>query len=361
MKLLLISTDIDHVEPYQYVGAHLLRAELRVICAHDCINLEAFEEHQIPIKKIHFSGWRSKSNINDIRQSIDDFQPDIVHVLRKKALLNTIPAMSESKAKLVVYRGIVGNLSFFDPVSLLSFLNPRVDRIVCVADAIRRHFVSMGFGPVKLDPEKLLTIHKGHVVEKYANVPKADLSKYGVPAGHKVIGFCGSMRPRKGIHNLVQAFSVLDDKNTALLLVGDLNNDKVRDAIANSTRTNKIFTVSKVPQAEALSIAGSFDVATMPSTKREGLPRALIESMAQGVPAVVTNIGGSPELVEHGKSGFVVPPNDVSALRDALNKILDAETLQLMGSSAAQRIKQHFHVNDTIERNSNLYMQLLGR
>ncbi len=360
MKILLVTTDIDHIEPYQYLGAQQRGAEVKVVCADDCINLELFLENNIPVEKLYFSGWRSRDNINSIRKAINDFEPDIVHVLRKKALLNTIPALGDSDAKLVVYRGIVGNLSFFDPISLLSFLNPRVDTIVCVAEAIRQHFLGMGFGPMKLNPDKLVTIHKGHNVERYADVEKVDLGKYGVPAGHKVIGFCGSMRPRKGVDRLVQAFNQLSDPNTALLLVGDLNNDVVQKAIDNSPRRDKIITVAKVSQADALSIAGSIDVATMPSIKREGLPRALIESMAQGVPAVVTNIGGSPELVEHERSGFVVPPDDVAALHSALEKILDDDTLTSMGIAAAKRISKHFHVNTTIESNWNLYTRLVG-
>lgn len=360
MKILLVTTDIDHIEPYQYVGAKQRGADVRVLCADDAINLDVFYENDVPVETLHFQGWRSRSNINSIRKVIDNYRPDIVHVLRKKALLNTIPALRGSDAKLVVYRGIVGNLSFFDPVSLLSFLNPRVDTIVCVAEAIRQHFLKMGFGPLRLKPEKIVTIHKGHVVERYAKVAKIDLTQYGVPEGHKVIGFCGSMRPRKGIDRLISAFNGLTDSTTALLLVGDLNNDVVKKAIADSPRRDKIITVEKVPQAEALSIAGSIDVATMPSIKREGLPRALIESMAQGVPAVVTDVGGSPELVEHQRSGFVVPPDDVAALQSALERILDDQTLAAMGLAAAQRIEQHFHVNSTIESNWKLYSRLVG-
>ncbi len=356
---MLITTDIDHIEPYQYVGAQQKGAEVIVLCAENCINLELFAQNDIPVQKIAFKGKRNRGNIRSIREAIDQFQPDIVHVLRKQALLSTIPAMSNSKAKLIAYRGIVGNLSYFDPFSLLSFLHPRIDRIVCVAEAIRAHFLTMGFGPVRLPPEKVITIHKGHVTDRYNSVPGIDLQQYGVPADYQVIGFCGAMRPRKGIDVLVRAFSDMQRDKVALLLVGDLRDEKARQAIAASSKREFIFTTGKVDQQAALSINGAIDVATMPSIKREGLPRALIEAMGQGTPAVVTSVGGSPELVEHGSSGYVVAPGDVAAFTSALDKILDEKTCKNMGEMAKKRIQNHFDVRDTIERNWVLYEELL--
>lgn len=357
---MLVTTDIDHIEPYQYVGAKQRGAEVTVLCADNCINLELFAENDIPVQKIAFKGKRNKGNIETLRQAIHQCQPDIVHVLRKQALLSTIPAMNNSSAKLVAYRGIVGNLSYFDPFSLLSFLHPRIDRIVCVAEAIRAHFLKMGFGPIRLSPDKVVTIHKGHVTERYNAVPGIDLQQYGVPAGYQVIGFCGAMRPRKGIDVLVEAFGKMQREKVALLLVGDLRDEKAKKAIAASSKREFIFTTGKVAQQAALSINGAIDVATMPSIKREGLPRALIEAMGQGTPAVVTRVGGSPELVEHGSCGYVVPPGDVGAFASALDKVLDQETCRNMGEMARKRIQNYFDVRDTIERNWVLYQELLS-
>ncbi|MEM8497761.1 MAG: glycosyltransferase family 4 protein [Pseudomonadota bacterium] len=360
MKLMVVTTDIDHVEPYQFLGAKQKGAEVTVLCASNCTNLELFSGNDIPVQKVAFKGKRNRGNIDTIRQAIDSFEPDIVHVLRKQALLSTIPAMSNSEAKLIAYRGIVGNLSFFDPFSLLSFLHPRIDRIVCVAEAIRAHFLKMGFGPVRLSPRKVITIHKGHVTEKYNAVPDIDLKQYGIPADYQVIGFCGAMRPRKGIDILVRAFSEMRREKVALLLVGDLRDKKAKQAIAASKKRGLIFTIGKVEQHAALSINGAIDVTTMPSIKREGLPRALIEAMGQGTPAVVTRVGGSPELVEHGNCGFVVPPGDIAAFATALDELLDEQTCSRMGEQAQKRIHNHFDVTATIERNWALYQELLS-
>ncbi len=360
MRILLVTTDIDHIEPLQFIGAQDKGATVEVICSPRCINLELFEQAAIPVHKMHIHGWRNRAVVGQLKQHIERFQPDIVHVLRKPALLHIIPALRGSKAKLIAYRGIVGNLSFLDPKSLLSFLHPRVDCIVCVADAIRQHFLRMGFGPLRLDPSKLVTIYKGHSLARYQEVARIDVSQFGVPIGPAIIGFCGAMRPRKGVDILVEAFGLMQNRSSVLLLVGDITAPRITKAIRNSPRQDAIFCAGRVSQADALALNGRFDVTTMPSLKREGLPRALIEAMAQGTPAVVSNVGGSPELVEHGVSGLVVPPGDAPALAQALDRILEKHTLQTMGEAARQRIASQFNVRTTVEQNWALYQRLLS-
>ena len=360
MKVLMITTDIDHIEPYQYVGLKEKGATIRVIVDEKARNLDAFIQHGIEYETLNFAKRKDKACIDRIGQVIDEFRPDIVHVLRKKALSNTIPALNNSSAKLIVYRGIVGNLSFFDPVSRMTFLNPRVDYIVCVAEAIRAHFLKMGFGSMRLSPNRVVTIHKGHLTEKYSEVDKADLTQYGIPDGNFVVACTAAMRPRKGVDVLVKAFSMLKTENVSLLLVGEVRDPKILKAISESNKRENIFAVGQVPQEDALKIAGSVDVITMPSTKREGLPRALIEAMAQGTPAVVTNIGGSPELVVDGECGFVVEPGKPALMAEALDKVLTPANLESFSRKAQEHINKNFHVNKTIEKTWSLYNEALS-
>lgn len=361
MKVLLISTDIDHIEPHQYLGLKQKGADILAIMGQTAVNTDVLESAGIPVFRASFAKRRDAQTMALIREKIDAFNPDIIHVLRKKALSNTIPAMKGAKAKLVTYRGIVGNLSFLDPISWMTFLNPRVDRIICVAEAIRQHFLKMGWGPFKIPPEKLVTIHKGHKIERYERIEEIDLFQFGIPKETVVIACTASMRPRKGVDVLVNAFSSMSSQNAHLLLVGEVSDKRIHQAIQNSPAKERIHVLGKVPQAVALSIAGSVDVITMPSIKREGLPRALIEAMAQGTPGVVTNVGGSPELVLDGETGWVVPPNDVSAMTQALNRMVEnPQMLNAMGEASKAHMVAHFHVNQTIEKTWALYQDVLS-
>ena len=89
----------------------------------------------------------------------------------------------------------------------------------------------------------------------------------------------------------------------------------------------------------------------MPSVDREGLPRAVIEAMAQSVPAIVTRVGGMPELVEDRVSGLVVPPRDPAALATAIVSLAMNGTRRAhYGAAARARIESHFSITRTVER-----------
>ena len=111
---------------------------------------------------------------------------------------------------------------------------------------------------------------------------------------------------------------------------------------------------------DAARLAGACDVAVMPSIEREGLPKAILESMALGIPPVVTDVGGLPELVEDGKCGYVVPPRDAEALRDALRALAqNAELRRRFGAAARARIEGPFNFRHTAEKTLALYRRLL--
>ena len=95
------------------------------------------------------------------------------------------------------------------------------------------------------------------------------------------------------------------------------------------------------------------DVAVLPSLRREGLPRGIIEAMIGGAVPIVTDSGGSPELVEHGRSGFVVPPGQAGPIRDR-------EMHRRMSDAARERIRNDFRVEDTAKKTIALYHELLG-
>jgi glycosyltransferase involved in cell wall biosynthesis len=97
------------------------------------------------------------------------------------------------------------------------------------------------------------------------------------------------------------------------------------------------------------------------SSNREGLPNALIEAQACGLPAVVTDVGGNAEVVVHEETGFVVPPQNPDALADAMLRLMNlpAEMRQQMGALARQRVEQQFSLESVVTQWENLYYELL--
>jgi glycosyltransferase involved in cell wall biosynthesis len=137
-----------------------------------------------------------------------------------------------------------------------------------------------------------------------------------------------------------------------------LEAEKLIRRIQKSPARDRIHRVGFVPNAPELSAA--CDVFCMPSTKREGLARAIIEAMAYKVPPVVTRAGGSPELVVDGVSGIVVPPRNARGIANAIETLYRDEPLRLrMGEAARERIGTAFRNEDTVRNTIALYEELV--
>jgi glycosyltransferase involved in cell wall biosynthesis len=97
------------------------------------------------------------------------------------------------------------------------------------------------------------------------------------------------------------------------------------------------------------------------SSSWEGLPLALIEAQACGLPAVVTDVGGNAEVVIHEETGFIVPPKNPDALAEAMLRLmaLPVEMRQQMGTLARQRVEQQFSLESVVTQWENLYHELL--
>ena len=142
------------------------------------------------------------------------------------------------------------------------------------------------------------------------------------------------------------------------MLVGRMDAKKLTLRIEKSPVRDRIHRVGFVSNAPEFSAA--CDVFCLPSTKREGLPRAVIEAMAYRVPPVVTDSGGSPELVVDGESGIVVPPMNAQALADAIEKLYrDDDLRRRMGEAARERIATAFRNEDTVKKTIALYEELV--
>jgi len=91
--------------------------------------------------------------------------------------------------------------------------------------------------------------------------------------------------------------------------------------------------------------------------KREGIPVALMEAMACGLPVVATAISGIPELIESGRTGYLVPPRDEVALADSLQVLgADARLREEIGSAGRQKVLEEFTGHENTKRLRDLFL-----
>lgn len=89
---------------------------------------------------------------------------------------------------------------------------------------------------------------------------------------------------------------------------------------------------------------------------------SVMEAMAAGLPVVATAVGGVPELVEEGVSGFLTPNEDVDALATALQQLIDnTELRKAMGAAALRRACEQFDIRHTVRAYEALYEQILSQ
>ncbi|TDJ43638.1 MAG: glycosyltransferase [Gammaproteobacteria bacterium] len=295
--------------------------------------------------------WRV---IRKIRQTLRNGGHQIMHLFTNKAITNGIVAAMGSTVKVVTYRGQTGNIKRIDPTCYLTHLNPRITRITCVAHAVRTDLIANG-----VSPEKLVTIYKGHDLAWYDHTEAEDLGKLGIPENAFAIALVANNRPRKGVAVLIESARHLPaDSPIHFLLVGNgMTSKKISARIAAGPLADHFHLIGY--RDNVLSLVAACQASVLPATKREGLPRTILESMGLGIVPVVTKTGGSPELVVDGDSGYCVEPGDPGGLAHAMQRLADdPDAARAMGARARARLAEHFNVAQGVEAHVRLYREL---
>jgi glycosyltransferase involved in cell wall biosynthesis len=172
-----------------------------------------------------------------------------------------------------------------------------------------------------------------------------------------VIGTIGYCYERKGQRFLIEACErLLRDRPVRLVIVGD---GPLRSELEQMTRSAGVearvtFTGA---QPDIAGLISSFDIFALPSLA-EGMPIALLEAMARGLPTVATAVGANSHVIRDGESGLLVPPRAISELHRALDLLVASQSLrERLGTAARQRIIDEF----SVERMSREYEQLYER
>ncbi|MFO7288262.1 MAG: glycosyltransferase family 4 protein [Gammaproteobacteria bacterium] len=357
IRALCITEDLDRPTSATFIGLARAGIDITVACPASATRKDELATAGVRVLVDATKEWLRPSGLRAFREELVNRRYDILHLFSNKALQWGLVASRGLPARIIAYRGIVGNVSFFNPIAWLRFLNPRIDRIVCVADAVRDYFLAMRPARWRIPEHKLVRIYKGHDPAWYEHEP-ADLASLGVPAGAFVVCCTANYRPRKGIEYLVDAVAALP-QDVHLVLVGSMDDPRLSRRIERSGAAARIHRVGV--RHDAPAIAAAADVFVLPSIKREGLARSLIEAMIMGTPPVVTNCGGSPELVVHEECGLVVPVRDSAALAAAVERLRrDADLRRRLGDAARRRILEHFRIDGTIAATLALYRELAG-
>lgn len=315
-----------------------------------------FKKHGIRVIDYYPSKKYSLKSMRIIRNELVEGKYNIIHLFSNKATSNGIWAARKLPVKIVLYRGYTGNIHWWSPKSYLKYLNPRIDRIMCIAEATRDLIRSN----LLKNKEKAIWIRKGHNPEWYKNIPKADLSEFGVKKDDIVFTNVSNFRTMKGIIYLIKALNYLP-KNLPLkiLLIGRNMNDKaiLNEINQSPYKSNIILTGFR---KDALELVKASDVFVLPSIKGEAITKAVIEAMSLGVAPVITNIPGNKNLVLDRENGLVIKKKDPKALAAAMLFLINnPDEREKFGQKAKAYMETHFNHEQTVEQVYAMYHELI--
>jgi len=171
--------------------------------------------------------------------------------------------------------------------------------------------------------------------------------------------FVGRLRYYKGLDSLIRALPRLQAR---LLVVGTGPMEEEWKALAEDTGvSDKIAWLGEVPDADLPAFYHLVDLFVLPAShSSEAFGLVQVEAMAAGLPVVCTELGtGTSYVNQHGVTGLVVPPADVDALRDAVNRLIaDPELRRSMGAAARIRASE-FDLDVMVHRVLEMYRDVM--
>ena len=186
---------------------------------------------------------------------------------------------------------------------------------------------------------------------------------FGIPADTSLCAYVGRVVSGKGIDFYLRAARILADqgRNVRFLIIGAISVEKAYrseiEMLARELNLNDhvVFTGERQDVAEILR---EVDIVVHPSLT-EGLSNVILEAMAAGRPVVATRVGGNPELVQDGRTGFLVPKEDERELARAIACLLDDPvSARKFGEAGRERIIREFSIRHLLKQTEELYVRL---
>jgi glycosyltransferase involved in cell wall biosynthesis len=195
----------------------------------------------------------------------------------------------------------------------------------------------------------------------YPGVPIATPPRLDASRTRRVVGTAARLVPVKGLVDLVRAFAVLrsEVKDARLVIAGSgLQRPLLEQEVDRLGQTSAVDFLGW--RCDLLQLLPTWDVFAQASLE-EGFGIAALEAMAAGLPVVATRVGGVPELVKDGETGWLVPRGDVQALAARLRALLlDPDRRFTMGAAARARAEADFSVEQMVANISAAYDDVLA-
>ena len=230
--------------------------------------------------------------------------------------------------------------------------------IVAISNDAKKELLSCN----KINTNKVNVIYNGIDIEKYSADKKNNISSkksLGVQDSDIVIGTVARLSEEKDQITLIDAFSKINSQvRIKLVIAGDGPcKQKLQDHVEKLNLSEKVMFLGF--RNDIPNILKALDIFVL-SSLTEGISLTLLEAMAANLPIVATDVGGNPEVVEDGLTGFLVPSKSCDEMAKKIEDLISNEKLiQMMGMAGRKRVEDKFSLNSMVRKYDTLYMDCI--
>lgn len=351
LLLLLEKMDRTRFEPHLFV----LRASQWL---RDCFRL-------CPVHVLGISSFRNphafvKIGLLSSFLKVKGFQ--VVHTFfRDSTIVGVLASRLSGSPKVVSSRRNQGYWYTGLEISILRFLNRFVDVVAANCESTRQ-VVSRLEG---LGPGRIQVIYNGiddTFLERLKEAGRESCRRsLGIPSQARVVGVVANLRPQKGLDVFLEAARIVHERvpEAVFVIAGEgSERSRLEKKVAELGLNGPVRFLGRVE--DVAPVLKALDVGVL-SSHTESFPNAVLEYMAASLPVVCTDVGGLREAVEHGRSGYLVPPGRPESLAEAVSRILLDGKSKAMGELGLARIRERFGVRQMVLAHERLYLELAGK
>jgi glycosyltransferase involved in cell wall biosynthesis len=316
--------------------------------------------HVFPLRRVYgFSGLRAAWQLRSLirREKID-----IVQTYFETSNLWGGLVTKLSGALLLSSRRDMGILRKAKHRLGYQVINRISDRVLAVSEEVKRFCI----GEDRVSPDKVSVIYNGVDLEQMADAGNQEISPaYEEFGGKQIVTCLANLRRVKGIDVVLRAAHIVCQQlpDTIFLIAGSLYEEDYSHEVLGLVKSlgleNNVrfleFVENPVPLLKMSSVFCML-------SRSEGFCNALLEAMACGVPSVVSRVGGNPEAIADGKSGFLVPVEDHQTAAERLLFLLrNPDQAKAMGEAGRQAAYSQFSATAMINNLISLYSDLMSK
>lgn len=315
-----------------------------------------FRDAGITLVDLSRNGKPSKAAVIHLVREIRAQQVDIVHTHLVRAGIVGKLAASIARVPVVTTRHYTRDAKSrrWDFVAEDVLTRLLADRVIAIGESV---FDTIREGNT-CAPDKVVLHRNAIDVASYVCQDRHDRTS------NLVIGTVGRLHPAKAHEVFLDALGIV--RRTCPGITGVIvgGGERIATLTEYADRLGLADVVTFTGPVDSDTVRDwlhRFDVFVLPSDW-EGLPISLIEAAAAGLPVVATNVGGCPEVVRDGETGFLVPPREPKAMADAIERLVtDASLRTAFGNRAVEVAKSEFDIRRLADQTAALYREILMR